>query len=155
MFFAFNLKGISGQAMLLILPFRTSIRPWRTPYANYALILINAIIFSMEFHIVPQRGLAFRPWVAYFMLTPSELRLWQLVTYAFLHGDYLHIIGNMFFLYVFGNNVNDKLGNIGYLCLYIAGWHHPGPDRLQDIFRPLWQATHQGRRFQDWVQQLL
>jgi membrane associated rhomboid family serine protease len=107
--------------MLFILPFRTSIRPWRTPYANYALILINAIIFSLEFHIVPPGRLAFRPWVAYFMLTPSELRLWQLVTYAFLHGDYLHIIGNMFFLYVFGNNVNDKLGNIGYLCLYIAG----------------------------------
>jgi len=33
----------------------------------------------------------------------------------------MHIFGNMFFLYLFGNNVNDKLGNIGYLCLYLAG----------------------------------
>ncbi len=33
----------------------------------------------------------------------------------------MHIIGNMFFLYLFGNNVNDKLGNIGYLCFYLAG----------------------------------
>jgi hypothetical protein len=33
----------------------------------------------------------------------------------------MHIIGNMFFLYLFGNNVNDKLGHIGYLCLYLAG----------------------------------
>jgi membrane associated rhomboid family serine protease len=55
------------------------------------------------------------------MLTPSDLRLWQLVSYAFLHGTFIHILGNMFFLYVFGNNVNDKLGNIGYLCLYLAG----------------------------------
>jgi len=55
------------------------------------------------------------------MLTPGKLRLWQLVTYAFLHHDYLHIIGNMFFLYVFGKNVNDKLGHLGYLALYLAG----------------------------------
>jgi hypothetical protein len=33
----------------------------------------------------------------------------------------MHIAGNMFFLYLFGNNVNDKLGHIGYLCLYLAG----------------------------------
>jgi len=107
--------------MLFLLPIRTSIRPRRTPYANYALILINAIIFLLELHVAPQGGLVLRPWVARFMLTPSELRLWQLVSYAFLHGTFIHIIGNMLFLYVFGNNVNDKLGNIGYLCFYLAG----------------------------------
>jgi membrane associated rhomboid family serine protease len=107
--------------MLIILPYRTSIRPWRTPYANYALILANAIIFLLELHIHPRGGLALRPWVAYFMLAPGKFRLWQLVTYAFLHHDFLHIIGNMFFLYVFGNNVNDKLGHLGYLALYLAG----------------------------------
>ena len=61
------------------------------------------------------------------MLTPSGWHLWQFVSYAFLHGGLslsyglMHIIGNMFFLYLFGNNVNDKLGNIGYLCFYLAG----------------------------------
>jgi membrane associated rhomboid family serine protease len=62
------------------------------------------------------------------MLTPLQPHLWQFVSYAFLHGSFylditsfLHIIGNMFFLYLFGNNVNDKLGHIGYLCLYLAG----------------------------------
>ncbi|MCJ7675310.1 MAG: rhomboid family intramembrane serine protease [Sedimentisphaerales bacterium] len=40
--------------------------------------------------------------------------------YAFLHYDPLHIIFNMFFLYLFGNNVNDKLGHAWYLCFYIA-----------------------------------
>lgn len=107
--------------MLIILPYRTSIRPWRTPYVNYALILANAIIFLLELHITPQRHLALRPWVAHFMLTPSELRFWQLVSYAFLHGGFWHVFGNMFFLYVFGNNVNDKLGHLGYLALYLAG----------------------------------
>jgi membrane associated rhomboid family serine protease len=55
------------------------------------------------------------------MLTPIRPYLWQFVSYAFLHSSIMHIGGNMFFLYLFGNNVNDKLGHIGYLCLYLAG----------------------------------
>jgi membrane associated rhomboid family serine protease len=56
-----------------------------------------------------------------FMLTPLHPHLWQFVSYAFLHSSIMHIAGNMFFLYLFGNNVNDKLGHIGYVCLYLAG----------------------------------
>src|SRR4030042_2262262 len=108
--------------MLFVLPIRTSIRPWRTPYANYALIAINFAVFLLQFHIDPQtHHLAFRPWVEQFMLTPIHPHLWQFVSYAFLHSNIWHIIGNMFFLYLFGNNVNDKLGHIGYVCLYLAG----------------------------------
>jgi membrane associated rhomboid family serine protease len=55
------------------------------------------------------------------MLKPAQPEVWQFVTYAFLHGGLMHIFGNMYFLYIFGNNVNDKLGNIGYLCLYLGG----------------------------------
>lgn len=55
------------------------------------------------------------------MLTPNEWHWWQFISYAFLHGGFLHIIFNMFFLYLFGNSVNDKLGNIGYLCFFFAG----------------------------------
>ncbi len=62
-----------------------------------------------------------RPIAEQFMLTPARPHLWQFVTYAFLHGGYMHIFGNMFFLYLFGNNVNDKLGHVGYLCFYLAG----------------------------------
>jgi len=107
--------------MLFILPIRTSIQPRRTPYANYALILVNVIVFMMELRVAPQGGLTLRRWVVHFMLTPGELHLWQLISYAFLHGTFMHVIGNMFFLYVFGNNVNDKLGHIGYMCLYLGG----------------------------------
>jgi membrane associated rhomboid family serine protease len=106
----------------MILPIRTSIRPSRTPYANYALIAANAFIFLLQYHVDPNtHHLAFRPWVTYFMLTPAYPHLWQFVSYAFLHSGIMHIFFNMFFLYLFGNNVNDKLGHIGYLCLYLAG----------------------------------
>ncbi|MHC4463447.1 MAG: rhomboid family intramembrane serine protease [Planctomycetota bacterium] len=110
----------------MILPIRTSIRPRRTPYANYALIVVNVFIFVLTFspRINPFTGdvmRTLRPWAERFMLTPDGWHLWQFVSYAFLHGGLLHIIGNMFFLYIFGRNVNDKLGHIGYLCLYLGG----------------------------------
>ena len=106
----------------MILPIRTSIQPRRTPYINYALIVVNVLIFFLEYHVDPRTGgLAFRPWVLQFMLNAERPYLWQFVSYAFLHGGLMHIIGNMFFLYLFGNNVNDKLGHIGYLSFYLAG----------------------------------
>jgi len=111
----------------MILPIRTSIRPLRTPYTNYVLIAVNVFIFlitySPHYSIVAGTGVVepLRDWAGQFMLTPVRPYLWQFVSYAFLHGGFMHIIGNMFFLYLFGNNVNDKLGTIGYLCFYLAG----------------------------------
>lgn len=103
--------------MIFVLPIRTSIRPWRTPYTNYALIAINFFIFALPY-ISP---VSHEQLVETFMLTPIRPATWQFITYAFLHSSLMHIFGNMFFLYLFGNNVNDKLGNIGYLCFYLAG----------------------------------
>jgi membrane associated rhomboid family serine protease len=112
---------------MLLLPFQTNIRPKRTPYTNYALIFINIIIFFLTYHrhINPLTGEIeiLRHWAEKSMLDPrpGHLHIWQFISYAFLHGSYLHIVGNIFFLYLFGNNVNDKLGNFKYLCLYLAG----------------------------------
>ncbi|MBW8001313.1 MAG: rhomboid family intramembrane serine protease [Planctomycetes bacterium] len=110
----------------MLLPIHTSIRPSRTPYLNYAIIAINIFLFFLT-HSYQQstygggRALALVPWAENFMLNPATPFLWQFVTYAFLHGSLAHIFGNMYFLYLFGNNVNDKLGNINYLCLYLGG----------------------------------
>jgi len=111
--------------MFFMLPIRTSIRPWRPPYANYGLILANILIFLLTYwpHRNPFTGTAelFRPWADQFILTSIRPYLWQFVSYAFLHANLGHILGNMYFLYLFGNNVNDKLGNIGYVSFYLAG----------------------------------
>ncbi len=112
------------QTMFIILPYRTSIRPRKTPYANYILIAANVLIFLLSFHEPTRRsGEYLRPWANILILNPRPgfLHLWQFISYAFLHGGYLHIIGNMYFLYLFGNNVNDKLGNVGYTAFYLAG----------------------------------
>jgi membrane associated rhomboid family serine protease len=110
-----------------MLPIRTNIWPRRTPYANYILIGITAAAFLLtyrpHYEIVGfQRVVAtVPPWAAHLQLIPSQWRIWQFVTYAFLHGGYLHIIGNMFFLYLFGNNVNDRLGHVRYVLFYLVG----------------------------------
>ncbi|HEV57446.1 MAG TPA: rhomboid family intramembrane serine protease [Phycisphaerales bacterium] len=111
----------------MLLPIRTSIRPRRTPYANYVLIALNVVFFLLTYwphtvridRFVYQEPL--RLWAQQFMLHPANAYLWQFVTYAFLHGGLMHILGNMYFLYLFGNNVNDRLGHVGYVCLYLAG----------------------------------
>ena len=108
----------------MLLPIRTSISPRRTPYMNYGLIAVNVFIFLLTYapHTDPLTGQeALRTWAQHFELVSRRPCLWQFVSYAFLHGGFLHIFFNMFFLYLFGNNVNDKLGNIGYLCFYLAG----------------------------------
>jgi membrane associated rhomboid family serine protease len=109
----------------MLLPIRTNVRPRRTPYANYALIVANALVFFLTYwpHTQPftQQREILRPWAEMLMLTPIHPGLWQFITYAFLHGNLWHIFFNMFFLYLFGNNVNDKFGNFGYFCFYIAG----------------------------------
>jgi len=92
---------------------------------NYALIAVNVFIFLLTYwpHIdtIARSQEILRPWAQQFMLIPESWQWWQFVSYAFLHGGFLHIIGNMYFLYLFGNNINDKLGHIGYLCFYLAG----------------------------------
>lgn len=109
-----------------MLPIATSISPRKTPYANYVLIAINILIFilTIRYGLDPQTGR--RDWgvrsaAEIFLLHPQRPILWQFITYAFLHANLLHILGNMYILYIFGNNVNDRLGNVGYLSFYLAG----------------------------------
>lgn len=111
----------------MLLPIRTNCWPRRTPYANYFLILANVAVFFVTYgpHGEIVRGelvlVPIHHWAKQLMLTPADWHLWQFVSYAFLHGGLVHIIGNMFFLYLFGNCVNDRLGQVGYLGFYLVG----------------------------------
>ena len=106
----------------MFLPIRTSIQPRRTPYANYVLIGVNIVVFLFQLPIGSSVGqLGYRPWVDGFVLVPRLSPWWTFVSYAFLHHDLWHIFFNMFFLYLFGRNVNDKLGHGGFLVFYVVG----------------------------------
>lgn len=55
------------------------------------------------------------------VLLPNDMEWWQLISYQFLHGDWMHILFNMLFLWVFGPSVEDKLGRIGFAGFYLIG----------------------------------
>ena len=80
---------------------------------NWGLIAANVLVFAIQ-QVVPRATLRFH-------LDPSNASLIDFVGYAFLHANVGHLLGNMLFLYIFGNNVNDKLGHIAYLGFYLAG----------------------------------
>lgn len=112
---------------MIPIPFGTDRPQRRLPWMNYALIAANVIIYGMS-HTLVQRGgpgaaeagAVARAWER-FMLNPAEPHLYQFLTYQFLHEGWAHIGFNMLFLYVFGNNLNEKLGHLGYLLFYLAG----------------------------------
>ncbi|HEY1685240.1 MAG TPA: rhomboid family intramembrane serine protease [Tepidisphaeraceae bacterium] len=81
---------------------------------NWLLIFLNFIAFAFQNTLSPQV-------LNNLYLSPQHPHLFNFFTYAFMHASIGHILGNMLFLYIFGNNVNDKLGNLGYLAFYLAG----------------------------------
>ena len=104
----------------------------RYPYVNWALIAVNALIFffveqgtfvdadrvsSMIYGLIPAaiNHLEERP--EDFAVVPDYLTL---VTYSFFHADFWHLAGNMIFLWVFGDNVEDSLGHLRYLFFYLV-----------------------------------
>jgi membrane associated rhomboid family serine protease len=98
----------------MFFPFRTDVPLRSMPWMNWLLIFLNASVFGFQRLIDPHFG-------ANWYLSPIHPQLPNFFTYAFLHASWGHILGNMLFLYIFGNNVNDKLGNIGYLMFYLGG----------------------------------
>jgi len=97
-----------------MIPIRTDYRLHRTPWANYALLAANVILFVLGYH-------GGNPHVRHWLLYPDNPQLYQFFTSMFMHAGWMHLIGNMVFLWVFGNAINDKFGHLGYLAFYLAG----------------------------------
>jgi membrane associated rhomboid family serine protease len=92
------------------------------PYVNYGLLVINIAIF---FYFLLQGNLQFRRSLYSLGATPSAILqgndLWTLVTSMFMHADIVHLFGNMIYLWVFGDNIEDALGHTKYLVFYLLG----------------------------------
>jgi len=104
--------------------------PSRTfPFVNWSLIIINVFVFFNEIHlnqfelsIFLNRYAIIPAKIFYEIFTPGQFSLSTLtpfLTSMFLHGGIGHIIGNMWFLYIFGDNVEDKMGHLRYLIFYL------------------------------------
>ncbi|MEO1402712.1 MAG: rhomboid family intramembrane serine protease [Cyanobacteria bacterium J06635_1] len=102
-----------------------------TPYVTYGLVAINVLAFLYELTL-QGGGLTqfFEQWavvpaeLTYSFQTGFDFPNWSewgtLVTAQFLHGGFLHVAGNMLYLWIFGNNVEDELGHFKFLFFYLA-----------------------------------
>lgn len=97
--------------MFLLLPYKVDIQSSRKPYANYLVMIAMVAVFVLQKTCPEERT------------EPFVLAGWSargLLGYMWLHDGYLHIIGNLIFIWVFGNAVCAKIGNVLYLPVYIA-----------------------------------
>lgn len=111
-----------------MIPIRDT-NPSRTvPVVNYALIGLNVFVFLTELF----QGSDMARFVYYYGLVPARYfdaeiasyfsfgqQIFSFFSFMFLHGGFLHILGNMWFLYIFGDNIEDHLGPFRYLAFYL------------------------------------
>lgn len=110
-----------------MIPVHSTIPPQRVPVVNYTLIGVNIACFAYETTL----GARFEPFVLAYGWVPASFfhalalgqvpGLMPLVVSMFLHGSWLHLFGNLLFLYIFGGNVEDRLGAVRYFCFYCFG----------------------------------
>lgn len=103
--------------------------PTRTfPLINYALILVNVLVFFYQVTLPPHAYKSFLIANATIpMRIPAflaghlgfQMAFYPMFTSMFLHGGLMHLLGNMLFLYVFGDNVEDYFGHTAYLIFYL------------------------------------
>ena len=108
-----------------MLPIKDDQPSYSTPYVNWLLIGLNIAIYFYQWTLGPRAGEVF---ARTYGEVPAHLwsgnySLVQLVvpffTSMFLHGNWAHVLGNMWFLYIFGDNVEDYLGHFKYIVFYV------------------------------------
>lgn len=110
-----------------MIPLRDNIPSKTIPFINYLIILLNTYIFILEIKAGTKITFLIEHYAFYsneltqllkgelFTIEPVK----KMFTSMFLHGGFGHFIGNMLFLYIFGDNVEDRLGHIKYIIFYI------------------------------------
>ena len=110
-----------------MIPFRDNIPSRTTPIITICLILINIVVFIYELSL----GDSLEPFIYQFGVVPAAVASWPhsdlsflavaipFLSSMFLHGGWLHVIGNMWYLWIFGDNVEDRLGHFAFLVFYL------------------------------------
>ena len=89
------------------------------PYVTYAIISINVLIFVFQLNMGMVSSAAEREFIYRFGFIPANFSIITVFTSMFLHGGISHIMGNMWFLWVFGDNVEGVLGHVKFAVFYI------------------------------------
>jgi membrane associated rhomboid family serine protease len=98
-----------------MIPLRDTIPSLRVPVFNYLIIALNVLVFFYEVSLGPHA----ERFIYAYGLVPADFSFASLVTSMFLHGSWMHLLGNMLYLYIFGDNVEDRLGHARYVTFYL------------------------------------
>lgn len=111
-----------------MIPLRDSVPSGTMPIVTIAIIVINSVIWLYEYSLgrdvnrfIIEYGLIPIRFVTYYRYEGGMVdnALIPLVSSIFMHGGWMHVIGNMWFLWIFGDNVEDRLGHSTYLAFYL------------------------------------
>ncbi len=105
----------------MFLPIGTDLRLRRPTVVNHALIAVNLAVFMGMFATTVQDPEHFDAIVNKWGLVWNPAQWWRFATYSVVHDGLLHVAGNMLMLWVFGPPVEDRMGRVGYLALYLVG----------------------------------
>src|SRR6516164_5814976 len=99
-----------------MIPLRDVIPSRTTPYITTTIIILNAIAWLFEVSL-PQDTL--NQFIGTYGVVPAYFSPPTLITSMFLHGSWMHVIGNMWYLWIFGDNVEDRLGHGRFIVFYL------------------------------------
>jgi membrane associated rhomboid family serine protease len=116
-----------------MIPLRDDTPRYSTPFVTYFIIALNVLVFLFEISIDSQGPQALNHFIREFGVVPRHFLkvaggstvslpalFMPILTSMFLHGGWWHLIANMWFLWIFGDNVEDYLGHFVYLLFYLA-----------------------------------
>lgn len=104
----------------MFFPFGTDRQLARPTLITYALIALNAGVFVFLAFVGQSDEAKAEGITQLLALDPNHIQPWAFISYAFVHAGWKHLAGNMLFLWVFGPNVEDRFGRIGFLIFYLA-----------------------------------
>ena len=134
-----------------MIPLRDTVPSVRFPAVTIGLIVVNAFVFLFELSNTRGLDAVFYQWGIVpctftstcppriripggFLLLPQHPPYLTILSSMFLHGGWMHIIGNMWSLWIFGDNVEDRMGRAGFLCFYLLSGLAAGV--LHIVFNP-------------------
>ena len=99
-----------------MIPLRDVIPSRTTPYITVTIIILNALAWFYEL-TMPERQL--NAFLYMYGVVPASFSVPTLITSMFLHGGWMHVIGNMWYLWIFGDNVEDRFGHGRFIVFYL------------------------------------
>lgn len=99
-----------------MIPLRDVIPSRTKPGVTITLIVLNLLVFLFQSTLSARGEAAF---IYAFGVVPAYFTLISVLTSMFVHGGLAHIAGNLLFLWIFGDNVEDRLGHLRFLCFYL------------------------------------